>query len=179
MEERSHPAKSIMYIRETNLDRNANDVEDQMKKEATYAHRFIESSTDLSVSTDYHSSSVNYSRTPAPIRVESALMTSDYSQRVAPSLEYRSRPFLDLNTNQTIDLIDRTGAGDENVSSQLRDKQVQTTVHTDDNQYLTLEQVPVHNRPTSRFTSKQYLVFSITVFVFVVLLSSITIFFLL
>ena len=75
--------------------------------------------------------------------------------------------------------INRTGAGDENLSSHLHDKQVQTAIYTDDTSYLPLEQVPIQNRPIGRFTSKQYIVFSLTVFLSVILLSLSTIFFLL
>jgi hypothetical protein len=81
--------------------------------------------------------------------------------------------------NRTIDLIKRNRAGDENRSSHIYDKQEQTlpTMASDNNQYLTLEQMPIHNRRKIQFASKQLILISISVFLFVILLSLTTIFF--
>ncbi len=80
--------------------------------------------------------------------------------------------------NRTIDLIKRNRAGDENRSSHIYDKQEQTlpTMTSDNNQYLTLEQMPIHNRRKIQFTPKQLILISISVFVFVTLLCLITVF---
>ncbi len=83
-----------------------------------------------------------------------------------------------INMNRTIDLIKRNGAGDEDRSSHIYDKQEQTppTMISDNNQYLTLEQAPIHNRRKIQFTPKQLILISISVFVFVTLLCLITVF---
>ena len=137
---------SIIRFSENNFNRNANDTDEDLNKEA-----LIQSSTDI---TNDLYSSINLSKNNGAMRIESALMTSDYS--------HTSRP--------TIDLVQRNGAGDENPSSY---KQPQTPT----NQYLTLEQVPVYNRRTIQFTTKQLILISISVFVFVILMCLTTVYF--
>ena len=153
-------------------------------REQTGVRRLIQSSTDitpkvkrdLSPGPFVHRDN-SYGHTPA-IRIESALTTSDYSYLLTHSIVDASRPIIALNTNRTSDLMNRTGAGDDQYSSRFTDKQVQTpAVPTDRNHYLTLEQVAINNRSTMQFTSKQLVLISFTVFVFVILFCLTTIFF--
>jgi len=178
-EEKLHLTKSIVCLNEKNFNQNSNDINENLKKENKILHRLIQSSTDIPTTND-HYSSINQDishRNDKAIRIESALMTSDYSHLLNQSIIHTSQPIIDINMNRTIDLIKRNGAGDENFSSQFNDKQLQTPIMTDNNHYLTLEQVPIHNRRKVQFTSKQFILISISVFVFVILLCSITIFF--
>jgi hypothetical protein len=161
--------KSTICLNENNLNRNANDIHQDLNSKNKFLHRLIQSSTDLKINDLY--CPINSHQNNGAIRIESALMTSDYSHL----LLHASRPIVDLNMNRTIDLIKRNGAGDENSSS----KQVQTPIITDNNHYLTLEQVPIYNRRTVQFTSKQLILISISVFVFVIVLCLTTIFFIL
>jgi len=178
-EEKFHLTKSIFCLNEKNFNQNANDINENLNKEKNILHRLIQSSTDITTN-DYYSS-INREishRNNKAIRIESALMTSDYSHLLNHSIIHPSQPIIDINMNRTIDLIKRNGAGDDNLSSQFNDKQVQTSIMTDNNQYLTLEQVPIHNRRMVQFTSKKFIFISISAFVFfVTLLCLITIFF--
>jgi predicted RND superfamily exporter protein len=143
----------------SNLNQNANDNDKSL-------HRLVQSSTDLYLSLNEE----NCLRKNRAIRIESAIMTSDYSHLLNHSIKYPSQSIMNMNMNRTIDLIKRNGAGDENLSSQFNNKQVQTSIITDHNHYLTLEHVPIYNRQKIQFTSKQLILISISVFVLVILL---------
>ena len=124
------------------------DTENLSSQPKKSLNRLVRSSTDL----DLHSSSnreESHSKNRA-IRIESALLTSDYSH----SFKHPSR----------------VGAGDENLSTYSTDKQIQTNIRTDHTHYLTLEQIPLTNRRTIPFTSKQLLLISFSVFLLVTLL---------
>ena len=176
---------SITYLNETNLNQNANDMDDvDIHREKTSVRRLIQSSTDITTPQARHDLSPgafvhrenSYGHTPA-IRIESALDTSDYSYLLTQSIVDASRPIIDLNTNRTSDLMNRTGAGDDQYSFRCNDKQVQTpAVPSDGNYYLPLEQVAINNRSTMQFTSKQLVLISFTVFIFVILFCLTTIF---
>jgi hypothetical protein len=156
-----HSTKSIICLNEINFNQNENDIDEDLDKESKFLHRLIQSSTDITRN-DLYSSPINREnsqRNNRANRIESALMTSDYSP-----------PFIDLNMNRTIDLIKRNGCGDENPLSQFNDKHVQIPIVTDSNHYLTLEHVPIYDRRTIQLTSKQLILISISVFLFVILL---------
>ncbi len=177
-EKKIHLNKSIICLNEKNFNQNANDIDENLKKEKKFLLRLIQSSTDITTNNFYSSiNQENSHRNNEPIRIESALMTNDYSYLLNHSIIHLSQPITDINMNKTIDLIKQNGAGDENLSSHFNDKQVQTPIMIDHNHYLTLEQVPIHNRRKIQFTSKQLILISISVFVFVILLCLITIFF--
>jgi len=163
---------STICLHEKNFNRNANDIDQENK----FLNRLVQSSIDITTNNFYSSiNRENSHQNNEAVRIESALMTSDCSH----SLINASRPITCINMNRTIDLIKRNGAGDEDRSSHIYDKQEQTppTMISDNNQYLTLEQVPIHNRRKIQFTSKQLILISISVFLFVILLSITTIFF--
>ena len=121
----------------------------------------VQSSTDVKNLHLYSSSSREESHPKnRPIRIESALLVSGYSHPFNQSLRHPS-----------VMNIKRNGAGDENLSTYPIDKQVQTTnLRTDHTHYLTLESIPISNRRTIQFTSKQLLLISFSVFVLVILL---------
>jgi hypothetical protein len=170
-EEKLHLTKSIICLNEKNFNQNANDIEKNLNQKKKFIHRLIQSSTDI-ITNDFYSykNQENSHQNNGAIRIESALMTSDYSHLLNHSMIHASQPIIDINMNNTIDLIKRNEAGDENLSSHFNDKQVQTSIMTDKNYYLTIEQVPIRNRPMIQFTSKQLILISISVFVFVTLL---------
>jgi hypothetical protein len=163
---------SNICLHEKNSNRNANDINQENK----FLNRLVQSSIDITTNNFYSSiNRENSHQNNEAIRIESALMASDCSH----SLLHVSLPITGINMNRTIDLIKRSGAGDEDRSSHIYDKQEQTppTMTSDNNQYLTLEQMPIHNRRKIQFTSKQLLILiSISVFLFVILLSLTTIF---
>jgi hypothetical protein len=174
--EKIHSTKSVICFNEKNFNRNANDIDEDLNRKTQCLHRLFRSSTDITTNNLYSSINREKShRNNGAIRIESALMTSDYSHLLTHSIIHASRPIIDVNMNRTIDLINRNGAGDENLSSHFNDKQGQTSTMTDNNHYLTLEQVPIHNRRTSQFTSKQLVLISLSAFVFVILLCLTTI----
>ena len=109
-------------------------------------------------------------------RIESALITSDYSHLLNHSLRNTSRHIIDINMNRTIDRIKRNDAGDQNSLSHSNKNQMPNLLRTDHNHYLTLEQIPIHNRSKIQLTSKQLLLISISVFLFVILLCLVMIF---
>jgi hypothetical protein len=169
--------KSIICLNERNFNQNANDIDENLKKEKKVLHRLIQSSTDVATNDVRSSINRQYSyRNNRAIRIESALMTNDSSHLLNQSIVHTPQPRIDINMNRTIDLIKLNGAGDENLSPHFNDKQVQTPIITDHNHYLTLEQVPIHNRRKIQFTPKQLILISISVFVFVTLLCLITVF---
>ncbi|CAF0809223.1 unnamed protein product [Rotaria sp. Silwood1] len=178
-EEKFHSTKSIICLNEKNFNRNANDIDEDLNKEHSFLHRSIRSSIDITTSDLYSSINESHShRENRPIRIESALVTSDdYVHHLTHTTVHESRPIIDINMNRTIDQIKRNGAGDENLSSQINNKQMQTSTMRDHNHYLTLEPVPIHNRRTIQFTSKQLILISSSVFVFAVLLCLTIIFF--
>lgn len=167
--------KSKSYINENNLNQNANDNDKYSSYNCKSLLRFIQSSTDISMN-EIHSSrnQLNLSKTNRATRIESALLTSDYSNFINHSLNCSSKHVIDMNTNQTIDQFKRHDAGDEICN----EKSSQYSILTDQNHYLTVEQIPVYNRSKLHFTSVQLILMSIIVFIFVILLSLITIFFL-
>jgi hypothetical protein len=170
---------SMKKLHEMNFNQNANDIDDESDRAMACSYYIKQSSPDLLTSTDNLSSSVyreQNSHKHAPIRIESALVTSDYSQhRVTNSIEQTSRSIMNLNMNRTMDVINRIGAGDENLSSAFHDKQVQTVNRADTNEYLPLERVTIQNRHEHPFTSKRFLLISMSTIVFIVLLCLIAI----
>ena len=167
--ERIDSTKSIDCFHNENTNQNANDIEENLSNEKKSLHRLVQSSTDIKIND--HSSSDKASHRNRAFRIESALMTSDYSHLFKHSIiKQPSRSIMNLNMNRTIDFIKRNGAGDEYLSSQFIDKQIQATIQTDQNDYLPLEQVPISNRRMISFTVKQLLFISISVFVSVTLL---------
>lgn len=178
-------SSSIILVNETNLNQNANDMDDvDIHREKTGLRRLIQSSTDITarIKRDVSLGPLVHredssGHTPA-IRIESALTTSDYSYLLTHSIVDASRPIIDLNTNRTSDLMNRTGAGDDQYTSRFTSKQVQTSVVPSDcNHVVTLDQVAINNRSTMQFTSKQLVLISFTVFVVVILFCLTTIFF--
>ncbi|CAF0805938.1 unnamed protein product [Adineta steineri] len=164
-------SNSITCLNKQNFNQNSHNINRKTK----LLHRLIQSSTDIT--TNNHYSCVNRDnsqRTSDAIRIESALMTSDYSH----SIVHVSQSITNININKTIDLIKRNGAGDEILCLHSDNKQIQISPITDNNQYLTLEQVPIYNRRTVQFTSKQLIFISFSVFLFVILLCLTTSFFL-
>jgi len=151
----------------SNLNQNANDIDENLPNENKKSlHRLVRSSTDIKTNDFYLSlNRENCPKKNQAIRIESAIMTSDYSHLFDHLIKHPSQSIINMNMNRTIDLIKRNGAGDENLSS------------SDHNHYLTLEQVPIHNRRKIQFTSKQLILISISVFVFVILLCLVTIIF--
>ncbi|CAF5186214.1 unnamed protein product [Rotaria magnacalcarata] len=93
---------------------------------------------------------------------------------------HESQPIIGINVNRTIDRIKRNGAGDENFSFHLNNKQVQTLTVKGNNHYLILEQVPTRNRRTVQLSSKTLLIIiSSSAFIFAVLLCLTMVFFML
>ncbi|CAF0838099.1 unnamed protein product [Adineta ricciae] len=104
------------------------------------------------------------------IRIESALLSSDYSHaHISQSIMTR-----------TNDLINRIGGGDELFPPDCFVKQasVITIPHDHNNQYLTLERVPICTRSMNQLTAIQTVLLSLTVFLLAVLLCLSIIFFL-
>ncbi|CAF1010285.1 unnamed protein product [Rotaria sordida] len=178
-EEKFHSPKSIICLNDKNFNRNANDIYEDLNKDHPFLYRSIRSSTDITTNNLYSSINENNPcRENEPIRIESALITSDdYVHRLNHTIIRESQPIIDINMNRTIDRFKRNGAGDENLSSHINNKQIQTSSMRDNNHYLILEQVPIHNRRTIQFSSKQLILISSSVFVFAVLLCLTMIFF--
>jgi hypothetical protein len=129
-------------------------------------NRLTQSSTDLKTTDHYlFLNEENCSRKTRAIRIESAVMASDYSHLLNHSIKHPSQSIMNMNMNRTIDLIKRTGAGDENLSLQFNNKQVQTSITND------------HNQRKIHLTSKQFILISISVFLLVILLCLLTIIF--
>lgn len=106
----------------------------------------------------------------AVIRIESALLSSDYSHaHISQSIMGR-----------TNDLINRIGAGDELFPPDCLAKQQSTMTipHDNNSQYLTLEHVPTSTRSKNQLTAKQTVLLSLTVFLLAILLCVSIIFFL-
>lgn len=168
--------KSIIYLNKKYLNQNLNNINENLKKEKNHSHRLIQSSIDISINNLNSSiNKINSHRHNGIIRIESALITSDYSHLLHPSLVYASQPIIDRNMNRTIDLIKQNELEDKNLSFHSNDKEVKTSSTTDNSQYLVLEQVHVNNRRKIQFTSKQFILICISVFVCVVVISLIMI----
>lgn len=175
-------ASLLLYSHLININHNAIDIDDDLEKSRPFSHRYAQSSTDLGVNPDYSLSTKSNeirSKASTAIRIESALLTSAYAPYTAHPLEHASSLTMDRNMNQTLDLMDRTGAGDENIPSQVHDKQVQTMSRTDPNDYLPLEAVPIQDRRTtdSLFKSKRFLLVSVSMLVCLIFFCSTTILF--
>lgn len=167
-------SSSILCSYPMHVNHNAHDIEQDRDKDQPFSHRYIQSSTDLMNRKNCTLSSSSDEIDPKPcaaMRIESALLTYDYSYLTRHTLECNPASTADRNMNQTIDLADRMASGDDNNGSHIHDKQVQTTSRTETNDYLPLEAVSVQDRYTchSLLRSKRLLLISISIFVFLVL----------
>ena len=175
-EEKLHSTKSIICFNESNFNRNANDIDENLKNERRFVHRSFRSSTDITTNELYSSMNhENDDRGNEPTRIESALMPNDdYTHCLAHSIVYESRPITNINMNKELDLIQQNEVTNKNDSNSIK---VKTSVVKDNNHCLTLEHVSVPNRRTIQLTSTQFMLISVGVCVFVVLLCLTTILF--
>ncbi|CAF1643025.1 unnamed protein product [Rotaria magnacalcarata] len=180
--ENFHSTKSTIFFNEKNFNRNAIDAYEDLSNEDKFLHRSTQSSMDIPKREhDFSVKEENPSTGNEPIRIESALITiDDYSYHVKHLTMHESQPIIGINVNRTIDRIKRNGAGDENFSFHLNNKQVQTLTVKGNNHYLILEQVPTRNRRTVQLSSKTLLIIiSSSAFIFAVLLCLTMVFFML
>lgn len=151
----------------TSQNRNSNALQTETMQESDHTKRFIQSSNDLSINNADYPLKVNEnefsSRIPHAVRVESALLTNDYSELMNPSCNSGRRMTIELNRNQT-------GAGDENLPSGLYDKQNQTTIPNDQQTYLPLELVSTRDRHSARLAPTKIFLFTFSIILFLVLL---------
>ncbi|UJR25422.1 hypothetical protein I4U23_006769 [Adineta vaga] len=124
--------------RHSYFNRNRNEI----NEDRNFLSRSIQSSINLRT-TDFYAAFIQEKNSQTNLhanRIESALLTSDYSHLLTHSIIHVSQPIItDTNMNRTNDLIKRIGAGDEILPKQLST----ITILDEDNiqrQYLTLEQ---------------------------------------
>lgn len=178
-QEKHISAKSTTGSHATNFNRNANYVSENFIKKYKSLHRLVQSLHDITRNDLYSTLDQESTRRDnKPRRVESALITyNEYSHCLVYSLIHESGPRVDMGMNRTIGSIQRNGAGDENAFPHFNNKQVNTSTIKENNHYLTLEHVRAHNQQTTQRTSKQLILFSVSMLFFTILLCLVMIFF--
>lgn len=168
----SQSIRSVICFDEKNFNQNAINIDEIRSNEHEFIYRSTRSSTDIPKNDDYSFvNKENHSKENRPIRIESALMTSDdYPNRLIHSTIDESRSIIEINMNRTIDRIKRNGSGDQNISSHFDDKQIEYLTVKDNDRYVTIEPIPLDNQPKIQYKSKKFIIISSSIFVCVVFL---------
>lgn len=167
----SSPSSSLSIYRNNNnkdiLDSNKSIICLNEKN----SHRLIQSLTDIRLNHLNSSEKRFYSKNPNRIiRIESALITSDYCHLPNHSQIYPSQTIININMNRKINLIKQNEINQKNFSSYSKDKEINSSSVIENYHDLVLEQVPIQNRPKIQLTSKQLILISICVFLIVIML---------